>query len=295
MDAPFLDGIPYLSRNEELDTRLKAAARQDKAGFAILDIPANDTDTHQFMKRVRSEIGDWKDNKDVSDFHGNLLFSGAALISLQVDKPTFLNIAPPGPLTAQSPERGLNNYQKRLVHQLVQAEHPEFVTYSRGDFIQLVPYDKESEDKHDKKRAAALEERLKKSVGLRWLVEGLVGGDLKAVESYNAKEDSTEEKYQGLFDRLKSKKTILVGHNIFTDLIYFYSSFLGQLPNKVDDFENRIHEIFPTIIDTKFLATQHIANPALSRSSLEELDEDLAKLIPAPVIGEFTTPLQQLI
>lgn len=169
------------------------------------------------------------------------------------------------------------------------------MTYGRGDFIQLVHYDKQSEEKHDKKRAAALEERLKKSVGLRWLIEGLVGGDLKAVESYNTKEDSVQEKYEGLFDRLKSKKTILVGHNIFTDLIYFYSSFLGQLPNKVEDFEHRIHEIFPTIIDTKYLATQHSSNPALPRSSLEELDADLTTLIPAPVVGGFITPLQQLI
>lgn len=66
MDAPFVDGIPYLSRNEELDARLKAAAQQDRAGFAVLEIPANDIDTHQFMKRVRSEIGVWKDNKEVS-------------------------------------------------------------------------------------------------------------------------------------------------------------------------------------------------------------------------------------
>lgn len=118
---------------------------------------------------------------------------------------------------------------------------------------------------------------------------------MKAVESYNTKKDSVEEKYEGLFDRLKSKKTILVGHNVFIDLIYFYSSFLGQLPNKVEDFEHRIHEIFPTIIDTKYLATQHSANPALQRSSLEELDEDLTTFIPAPVIGEFTNPPQQLV
>lgn len=76
MEAPFLDGIPYLSRNEELDARLKAAARQDKAGFAILEIPANDIETHQFMKRVRSEIDVWKDSKEVSDCHGSVNFLG---------------------------------------------------------------------------------------------------------------------------------------------------------------------------------------------------------------------------
>lgn len=118
---------------------------------------------------------------------------------------------------------------------------------------------------------------------------------MKAVESYNTRKDSAQEKYEGLFDRLKSKKTILVGHNVFIDLIYFYSSFLGQLPNKVEDFEHRIHEIFPTIIDTKYLATQHSANPALPRSSLDELDEDLTTFIPAPVIGEFTNPPEQLV
>lgn len=118
---------------------------------------------------------------------------------------------------------------------------------------------------------------------------------MKAVESYNTKKDSVEEKYEGLFNRLRSKKTTLVGHNVFIDLIYFYSSFLGQLPNKVEDFVHRIHEIFPTIIDTKYLATQHSANPALQRSSLEELDEDLTTFIPAPVIGEFKIPPQQLV
>lgn len=76
MDAPFVDGIPYLSRNEELDARLKAAARQDRSGFADLEISANDIDTHQFMKRVRYEIDVWKDSKEVSDRHGTGDFSG---------------------------------------------------------------------------------------------------------------------------------------------------------------------------------------------------------------------------
>lgn len=82
MEAPFLEGIPYLSRNEELDARLKAAARQDKAGFSILEIPANDIDTHQFMKRVRSEIDAWRDNKEVSDYHEISKLFRASLISI---------------------------------------------------------------------------------------------------------------------------------------------------------------------------------------------------------------------
>ncbi len=145
----------------------------------------------------------------------------------------------------------------------------------------------------------------------------MVRGDLSAIESYNIKEEThdseakqertaakiKEEKdrskvnedqsgfkfkqqYEGLFDRLKTKRTILVGHNVFIDLLYFYANFLGKLPEKVEDFECRMHELFPTIIDTKYLATQNGEKPNQSRSSLEELDEDLAKVGPAPTIGK---------
>lgn len=119
----------------------------------------------------------------------------------------------------------------------------------------------------------------------------MVSGDLSAIRSCNnepghPESEEPKEQYEGLFDRLQAKRTVLVGHNVFIDLIYFYACFFGPLPDKAEDFERRMHQLFPRIIDTKYLATHSSDNPAISKSSLEELDEQLATLTPAPTIGE---------
>lgn len=164
-------------------------------------------------------------------------------------------------------------------------------------------YDKEREDNVQKSRTTVFEDRLKRQVGVRWLVEGMVGGNLAAIESYNFQPVQSEskvprEQYERLFDRLRTKSTILVGHNVFIDLIYFYACFFGKLPDSVKDFERCMHELFPCIIDTKYLATHGNDNPAMSKSSLEELDEQLSGLTPAPVIGKlmaFTSKLKLIV
>lgn len=189
-----------------------------------------------------------------------------------------------------SQDRGLNNYQKRLVHQLVQLEHPGFVTISRPGYIQIVAYSKEREDALQTSRMTAFEEKLKGQIGLRWIVEGLTGGDLAAIESWNTLPTDPESKkvksrFPRLFTRLRKHRTVLVGHNLFIDLVYFYACFIGKLPDQVELFQDAMHHIFPIIIDTKYLATHDNDNSPMSRSSLEELDEALSEH-PVPLIGE---------
>src|ERR1700712_4947918 len=55
--------------------------------------------------------------------------------------------------------------------------------------------------------------------------------------------------------KLKRKRHVVVGHNLFTDLVFIYSAFIGKLPDTVEDFQARIHNLFPYVIDTKYLAT----------------------------------------
>lgn len=186
-----------------------------------------------------------------------------------------------------SQERGLNNYQKRLVHQLVQVEYPGFVTISRPGYIQVVAYNKEREDAVHTSRMTTFEDRLKRKIGLRWLVEAITGGDLTAIESWNLQSGAKTAKplFPGLFTRLKANRTVLVGHNLFIDLVYFYACFIGRLPDRVETFQDAMHRFFPTVIDTKYLATHENDNSPMSRSSLEELDEALSEH-PAPMIGE---------
>lgn len=189
-----------------------------------------------------------------------------------------------------SQDKGLNNYQKRLVHQLVQVDHPGLVTISRPGYIQIVAYNKEREVALHNSRMGAFEERLKKHIGLRWLVEAMTGGDLAAIESWNSRpaiseSEKVKPRFPGLFTRLKKHRTVLVGHNLFTDLVYFYACFIGKLPDRVEDFEGIMHHLFPIIIDTKYIATHGNDNSPMSRSSLEELDEALAEY-PEPLIGK---------
>lgn len=185
----------------------------------------------------------------------------------------------------------MNNFQKRLVHQVVRAEYPELSSASRPGFVQIAAFNQEREDNLQKSRTAAFEDRLKKQIGARWLAEAMVGGNLAAIESYNLQprlpgSKEPKEQYGRLVDRLRAKKTILVGHNVFIDLIYFYACFFGKLPDTVKDFARRMHELFPCIIDTKYLATYGNENPGVSKSSLEELNDQLSSLNPAPTIGK---------
>ena len=195
----------------------------------------------------------------------------------------FLNIAPVGYERPDYRGQGLNNFQKALVHQYIRAEHPDLATYSRPGFVQIVAYDKAREDADQQHRDRIFEHRLVRQIGLRWLVEAIHGGDLSRIDPHSltspadTKSDAVAAKLNFLRKQLRGHSTVLVGHNIFLDLIYFYACFFGPLPDRVEDFQHCIHQLFPRVIDTKYLATHSLDSPALARSSLEELDKELSK------------------
>lgn len=210
--------------------------------------------------------------------------------------------------------RGFNGYQKRLIHQLIRAEHPDLVSVAKYDFIQIVPFDQEREDVQNQKKAAWFEKTLASQIGLRWIVEAVCpsanaalpqehapphsSGDLSITMEWNhppidlsdSEQDAIDRKYQALLLGLQKKQTIVVGHNLFLDLVYFYACFFGPLPEQVEDFKIKIGTLFPLIFDTKYLADFLNANSPLYRSSLAEIDEELSKL-PSPVIGMLLAQL----
>ena len=68
MEAPFLEGVPYLSREEEALARQLALARLDKARVADIRIQSEDHESLAFVQRVREEVNEWKSRTTVWAF-----------------------------------------------------------------------------------------------------------------------------------------------------------------------------------------------------------------------------------
>jgi poly(A)-specific ribonuclease len=134
---------------------------------------------------------------------------------------------------------------------------------------------------------------------LRFIFEALAGGDLSAIdpEWFSVKgsekpEDQlahAEWELTAVCEALRIKNQTIVGHNLFTDLGFLYATFVGPLPHSVTHFQEDIHEFFPRIIDTKYLAT-HGADPMNTRSNLKELLAPFRKVhVPLIVLHEKHT------
>jgi hypothetical protein len=200
----------------------------------------------------------------------------------------YLNIPQPCPVDLSPgkdiPQLTINNFQKRLVHQLVRNEYPSLISIGKSMFIQIIPYDKTREERVQEGKVRQVQERVSKQTGFRWVVEGMVGGDLSNLDpicflgvmaSSAVVHGEALVKYAGdLQMRLKSTRPALVGHNLFTDLVNFYRCFIGNLPNRVEEFQAVIHALFPVVIDTKYMATCN-SGSARTPSSLTEINESL--------------------
>jgi poly(A)-specific ribonuclease len=57
-----------------------------------------------------------------------------------------------------------------------------------------------------------------------------------------------------VFELLREAKKPIVGHNLFFDILFFFSHFHSKLPDDYLVFKKRLNKYFPTIYDTKYLA-----------------------------------------
>jgi poly(A)-specific ribonuclease len=65
LDTPFKTGVSYLSRQEEVEARQRASARQDRSGFVDVELKEDDLDSLAFVNRVREELQAWESEKGV--------------------------------------------------------------------------------------------------------------------------------------------------------------------------------------------------------------------------------------
>ncbi|KAJ6164821.1 hypothetical protein N7470_003493 [Penicillium chermesinum] len=273
-------GVRYLSREEEADA-IQVAANKFDPEKAAEAVTGKDLDQkHQlFLIQVRHAINTWLANKTKPSCQQNLQ--------------EFLNIPGRGRDRRPAFPSSLSNLQRYLVRQLVAAEYPDLKARNKQDFVQIEFKDEATNPDETLMdgREAALRNRIREHVGCRWLVEALAGADLsglKAGDFASLLTRVTEPRFtldeiaSRVKSRVKENRAILVGHNCFMDLVFLYRCFVGPLPDTLEKFQALIHDVFPFVMDTKYLAT-HDGNLDNTNSSLEGISSTLAK-IPAPPV-----------
>ncbi|XP_072760926.1 pre-piRNA 3'-exonuclease trimmer [Anoplolepis gracilipes] len=60
--------------------------------------------------------------------------------------------------------------------------------------------------------------------------------------------------FSKVFKLLVTLKKPIIAHNALLDFMFIHKQFYKPLPEKYTDFKNSIHQLFPTIYDTKFLS-----------------------------------------
>lgn len=267
---PFTHGVPYLNREESHVARQKHTARNDKNSMADIFIKPTETESLAFLSRVRGEIQAWVDSTHLGTLE-------------------YLNINPGEVSPEEVAPTELSRFEKRLVHQLVRAEFPTLTSIARKAYIQIVRYDKEREDRIASGRKRELEERIARQKGFRWIIDALSGSNISSLDLRECAKDSATgeaifvdlDDYKAQFHRaqnlMRHRPRVLVGHNCFLDLVYVYRTFVGELPNTVEEFQRKLHKLWPVIVDTKYMST-HNCGDISPASSLEQIADQLSAI-----------------
>ncbi|KAK5174748.1 uncharacterized protein LTR77_001831 [Saxophila tyrrhenica] len=271
LSVPFERGVPYLSRLETTEAREKYAKRQDRSAIPDLQIKPTETESLAFLERVRTEINKWRDSRDF-DALNYINISAVDLSELTED-----DVVPE-----------LSRYEKRLVHQLVRAEYPELISIGKRSVVQIIPLDPEHEARIAEGRKRDVEERINRQKGFRWIIEALHGSEITDIDLRECARDPVTgeavfadmDAYKAQFHRaqnlMRNNPKIMVGHNCFLDLVYIYRTFVGELPDTVEGFQELLHAYWPTIIDTKYMSTHNCGdiNPV---SALDQIAAQLSE------------------
>ncbi|KAF3044543.1 hypothetical protein E8E11_002706 [Didymella keratinophila] len=257
LGLPFAQGVQYLSREEAERAKKLAYDRIDKKNvIEDLQLKSTDIESLDFVRRCRDAITAW-----------------------QKSTSTNLEITSSTGLPNASASCTISRFEKRLVHQLVRAEFPDAVAIGRNDCIRIMPFDAVREADNTRRIKTRVKEQIARQTGFRWIFEALVGGDINNDLLYILRSNGPSE-HRDRFDRasarLKKHRPVIVGHNMFTDIVYLYRTFVGPLPDTLEAFNEKLHELCPRIVDTKYLAT-HDEGDLNASPTLEEIAKGLQK------------------
>lgn len=220
LGLPFANGVQYLSREEAERARQMAWDRLEKKNpVPDLQLKEEDVESLDFMRRVREAIKKWKPSTSSP--------------SLDVTTHTGLPNPPRIPV--------ITRFEKRLVHQLVRAEFPQLVTMGRSECVRIIELDPVREAENMRRMKSRVDESIVRQTAFRWVFEALAkDGNFNRLDllslarttgtASTADSDGARNRFDKALESLKTKKPVLVGHNMFTDIVYLYRTFVGELP-----------------------------------------------------------------
>ncbi|KIX93195.1 uncharacterized protein Z520_11049 [Fonsecaea multimorphosa CBS 102226] len=261
IDKPITEGIHYLSRQEEDQVR-KKMLEDEQLRSNIPDMKLKEEDAC-LVEHIKQSIDEWQ-----------TLPKGK--------QEAYLNI--PAEDAKEPIPSELNRYQVRLTHQIVRNEYPNLKTQGMGHFVQITNPTSKQQASEKKEREQRRETEVANAIGFRWILEAILGGDISKIPHYYVvsafpPEDQPKD-VQAFLNQLQktlqSQSRALVGHNCLTDVMNLYRCFIGDLPENVEDFSASLRDLFPIIIDTKYVAG--LGNKRWADTSLRAVESDLASV-----------------
>jgi hypothetical protein len=240
----------------------KRMIQEDESRANIPDMQLSDDDSH-LVDHIHHLIKDWQ-----------------ALP--KKDQEPYLNV--PSEHAKHPIPSVLNRYQVRLTHQIVRNQYPNLKTQGMGSFVQITNPTAQAQEDEKVIREKKRELEISNAIGFRWIMEAIMGGDISKLPHHYVvaghPPEQTPKDVQEFISRLQKKlrkqTRAVVGHNCLTDVINLYRCFIGDLPEKVEEFCTRLQELFPVVIDTKFIAG--LGNPRYLDTSLQAVESDLASV-----------------
>ncbi|EXJ66533.1 uncharacterized protein A1O5_10202 [Cladophialophora psammophila CBS 110553] len=261
VDKPIQQGIHYLSRQEEDQVR-KKLVEDEQMRSNIPDMKLKEEDS-SLVEHIKQSIDEWQ-------------------AASKGKQEAYLNI--PTEDAKEPIPSELNRYQVRLTHQIVRNEYPNLKTQGMGHFVQVTNPTSKQQANEKRERERKREIEVENAIGFRWILEAITGGDISKLPHYYVvagfpPEDQPKD-VQAFLNQLQttlqSRSRALVGHNCLTDVMNLYRCFIGDLPEKVADFSARLRELFPIVIDTKYVAG--LGNKRWADTSLRAVESDLASV-----------------
>jgi poly(A)-specific ribonuclease len=80
-----------------------------------------------------------------------------------------------------------------------------------------------------------------------------------------------------IMKEISASKKLIIGHNCLLDIMYLTNQCFQELPEDYDSFKKLIHEKFPNIMDTKFIANSEKFKDIFSSTVLNDVYERLLK------------------